>query len=308
MSRGFILIDGSNISYAASAGKPLSVGDQPTQGVYGFIRSIRVTIDMFPQLTPIVLWDGISWRLDRFPEYKASRNKPVETKADIEQNRIRVAVKSQALLIRQALKLLGVRQIIAANMEADDLAGIMVARYEKDKSILMISGDKDWIQLIGPKCSWFDTIRDRRVSPRTLKEKYGVDTPRQFLDLKALTGDKSDEIPGVGGIGELGAIELVNKFGSVSEFLNRYHLDPTLDQQSLPKKFRDFADDDEKILIYRRNMMLMDLRTKDRPQPHGFKVVHSKLDKPNFEIFCGNLLFKSILTDLDKWLKPFEGI
>lgn len=324
MSKGFMIIDSSNWGFAAASKTQLSVGEQDTQAIYGFIRSLRAAMCMFPQLTPICVNDGRSWRYDFYPEYKASREKPAETKNEIEQLRVRNSYKSQKLLINKALELLGVRQMFALNLEADDLAAMLVKRWEgTENRILLMSGDKDWIQLVRPYVTWMDVINDRRVGSQTMavknkhtesiglgyEDKAGdwisVKNGRQWLECKALMGDKSDEIGGVGGIGEKGGIWLLNKFGSVAEFLNQY-TDGTIDAKNVPKKLRDFADFNEKQEIFRRNMILMDLNSEHIPKPRGMTLKTGKFDLAGFTDFCHEFEFQSLLTDIEGWTAPFN--
>lgn len=305
MKHGYLVIDGNNIAYAANATRKLHVGDLETQGIYGFLRAIRAAIANYPMLKPIVLWDGRSWRYDAFPDYKAKREKAPETKSEQAMADNRASMREQKPFIRRALINLGVTQMVALNLEADDLAGIIVRRYQPEgKKILLISGDKDWIQLIGPGVGWMDPINDIRITASKLEEKLGVKTPRQWLEVKALMGDSSDEIPGVGGIGEKGAKELVMTYGSVTSFLNQA-MDGSLPE--LPKKFRDFAESTDKQVIFHRNMKLMDLASPEIPAPLGLKVEKSTLDADAFAEFCEELIFRSITSDLNNWCEPFEN-
>jgi len=320
MNKGFLVIDGNNIGYASAATKKLKVGEQETQAIYGFLRTLQSAVLRFPMLQPIVLWDGFSWRKQAFKDYKANRDKEPETPYEQQQAEIRASFKSQQPFIKQALKLLAVPQMIAANLEADDLAAILVRRYQpQGKKILLLSGDKDWIQLVQPGVGWLDPQRGMHITPKSLPEKLGymkqkkvdgetvdlgwvpVRTPRAWLEIKALMGDTSDEIPGVGGIGEKGAIELLNQFGSVAEFWNRANTEGL----KLPKKLADFASDEEKIARFHRNMMLMDLNSKHVPAPEGLKITKGEFDQAKFGEFCEDFMFKSFLTDLDEWCKPF---
>lgn len=319
MTQGFLLIDGNNIGYAAQSMKPLRVGDQPTQAIYGSLRAIRLTISHYPQLTPIVLWDGQSWRKNVFDAYKANRDKEPVTKHEIAQAKGREEYKGQKRLIVRSLKLLGVRQMIADNLEADDLVGILVRRYAETKKIMMISGDKDWIQLVRKNVGWFDPMNDLRITAGTLSEKLGymkkdkagvetwrgVPSARAWLEIKCLQGDSSDNIPGVGGIGEKGAIELLLKYGSVASFMNQANTE----KLDLPKKLLDFATDPEKAVAFQRNLALMDLCCPTRmPKPVNMRVIHQPLDRAAFQTFCGELAFVSFLKDLDGWLAPFMTV
>jgi 5'-3' exonuclease len=303
--RGILLIDGMSIAHAANANKPLAVGDQPTQAVFGFLRSLRLSVSKFPTFTPLIAWDGASWRNNFYADYKVSRNKFPEKKYEIEQAATKAQLKSQKTFIRQALGHLGVRQIAAWNLEADDIAGIVVKRKTEGTRILMISGDKDWVQLIRPQVGWFDPIRDVSITPGTLYERLGVKTPRAWLECKALMGDPSDNIPGVGGIGEKGAKELLNTYGSVVEFRNMV-IDKTIKVETLPKKFRELAEAEEKHEIFLRNMRLMDLNHPDIPAPVQLTISSNKqFSLEAFHDLCTELQFNSIVRDLETWCAPF---
>lgn len=309
--KGYILIDGNSLSYAAAATRVLSVGAQQTHIVYGVLRTVRAIAGTYPALIPIVLWDGASWRKDFFAEYKSSRDaeateeKPL-TKAQIELQKCRDAVKDQKKLLMEGLKLIGVTQMRAQNLEADDLAGLLVRRWKGNgNKIALITGDEDWLQLLDEGVFWRDHRSDKRVSLSTLKEKKGVENGRQWLECKALMGDTSDEVPGVGGIGEKGAVELVRTYGSVASFINQM-IDGTIDPKSLPKKFRDFGQSEEKQAAFMRNMRLMDLNSTHIPPAADMRVWRQPIDRPKFERFCKALCFQSILTDMEGWLEPLQ--
>lgn len=320
--KGFLLIDESNILFAASSTTQLSVGDQPTQGVFGFVRRLRDLVSQYPQLTPIVLSDGLSWRYKVFPEYKAMRQVVAATPAEKAQAEIRKSVQSQKALTREACDLLGVRRMMANNYEADDLAAMLVKRYGADRTVLLISGDKDWIQLVRPNVAWWDVIHDRRLTYQKFASNnevtrsvgigfekngqwIGLSRPEQWADVKCLMGDKSDEIGGVGGIGEKGAVELVAKWGSVANFMNAV-IDKSVDLEKLPKKLRDFASSDEKMLIFHRNKILMDLESSQIPKPYDLMLTKPTFNHEGFQEFCQDWMFQSILTSFNKWVEPFK--
>lgn len=309
--RGYVLIDGNSVSYAAAATRVLSVGNQQVHIVYGMLRTVRAISGTYPALTPIVLWDGDTWRKDYFKEYKASRDaegteeKPLSKAQEMLQAQ-REQVKGQKKLVMEGLRLVGVTQMRAQNLEADDLAGMLVRRWKGNgNKIVLISGDEDWIQLVEDGVSWRDHRSDKRVSISTLKEAKGVETGRQWLECKALMGDTSDEVPGVGGIGEKGAAELINTYGSVASFINQV-TEGSLDPMKLPKKFRDFALSVDKQVIFGRNMRLMDLHSPAIPKPVDLRVWNDPMNRPKFEAFCKTLCFQSMLTDMPGWLEPLE--
>jgi 5'-3' exonuclease len=196
-----------------------------------------------------------------------------------------------------------------------------------DKKLVMISGDKDWVQLLRPNVVWIDPMRDARLTSKNISTRLGyvpekgrfsvcksedvtdfigVPSPRAWLEIKALMGDISDNIPGVGGIGPRGAIDLITTYGSVGSFFNQV-ADKTINVGALTKKLRDFATSEEKHDIFRRNMQLMDLSSPERPEWINPKIVHGAIDPDKFSDFCKRMLFNSIVKDLDGWLEPFTG-
>lgn len=306
MVKGFLLIDGNNLGHIANNTTKLKVGEFETQAIFGIIRAVRSIMMTYPMLKPVVLWDGITWRRDIYPEYKANREKEAVSKHEVLQTANRVSYRAQKPLINKSLEVLGVTQMAAMNMEADDLAGMITRKAEREsRRVLMISGDKDWIQLVSPTTSWFDPVNNVKITSATIEEKLGVKTPRSWLEVKALMGDAGDNIPGVGGIGQKGAVELLNTYGSVSSFINGT-IDGTITVSSLVKKFRDFAEDDSRQDAWCRNMRLMDLRAAEIPAPLGLKTTKGKLNREAFEKICKRLLFKSFLTDYTDWLEPFR--
>ncbi|MER9176269.1 hypothetical protein NKH72_22075 [Mesorhizobium sp. M0955] len=305
----YLLIDGNNLVHAASASKKLTVGETEVQGIYVFIRMLRTAIGKYPMCKPVVLWDGASWRYMNFPEYKGNRDKS-DTPSTKKQAEDRVSAKKQIPAIMKAVTLLGVDQVRASNMEGDDLAAIMGDRYAaRGDKIVLCSGDKDWIQLAGGNVLWYDPIKDRKVrTPEDIETaiKVKVKSFEQFVEFKALCGDIGDNVPGVGGVGEKGAQDFLEMFGSFTAFTNGC-LDGTIDPTTLPKKFRDLAEDEDKQIAFSRNIWLMDLRTSKRPAPVNLTVTHGEPDLARFETFCRRLMFQSFLTDLPLWASVFPA-
>lgn len=320
---GLALWDESNHAFAAqSKMRELCVGSQKTGAVFGVMRRLHEQMSRMSGYRPVFLADGQSWRYKAFDDYKGSRDKPATTKQEREQVSIREDLKSQKPLIKQMLDLLGVPRMYAFNMEADDLAAIVTRSQAGKRPIALLSGDKDWIQLIRENVVWLDLIHDRRLGFKTFSqrnkstESVGIGFerkgewitlkhPQQWADVKALMGDTSDDIEGVGGIGEKGAVELVATYGSVADFSGMV-MDKSIDVDTLPKKFRDFALAESKYEIYMRNDRLMNLHHPLVPKPEGMKLTKPKLDKAGFRDFCAEWCFQSVLTDFDRFIAPFE--
>jgi DNA polymerase I len=302
MRHGYCLVDANNIGFAAQMATKLTVGGRETQAIFGVIRTVRqIVAAHYHALDPILLWDGRSWRKDVFTEYKANRDDNPKMKL------IRDGYRAQRADITRGLRCLGVPQLIAANMEADDLAGMLVRNkaHREGKKVLLISGDRDWLQLVGPRVSWHDPIRDVHITERNFTEVTGYATPRAFLEGKALQGDSGDNIPGVGGIGEKGAKELIAKHGSVAQFFAWF--DVLVSDAELSKKFRDFGRNvtggrDK----FARNMQIMDLLPAAPPRPERLTLNRQPLCEEAFKDFCAELAFHSILKDFEDWIAPFR--
>ncbi|WP_276122604.1 5'-3' exonuclease H3TH domain-containing protein [Pararhizobium qamdonense] len=309
MSQRYLLIDGMNITHAANNAKVLKVGETQVQAIYHFVKIVRKLVAAYPTAKPAVLWDGASWRYMDFPEYKANRKKD-DTPSAIKAAEMKKVAENQIPAIKKAMQLLGMPQVRASNMEADDLAAIMGDRYvAKGGRVVLVSGDKDWVQVVNDKIIWLDPIRDRKImKPADMESALGykLDSFEAFVEMKCLAGDSGDGISGIGGIGEKGAIDFLNEYGSTTNFSNML-LDGTLDPKRVPKKFRDFAESEEKQMIFQRNRKLMDLRTKLRPDPINLKVDAGEPDIERFRTFCNRLMFRSITKELEPWISVFPA-
>lgn len=294
----FVIVDGNSIGFAAQSSTRLTVGDQEVQAVFGFVKTIRGIKAAHPDATIMVLWDGESWRKRELTSYKANRDDNPKMRV------MRDAYKSQRPFIAKALRTLGIAQVSALNLEADDLAGIFVKRISANGGeALLLTGDKDWLQLVRRGVTWFDPVREKKVTLGTFSDFTGYANSDRFVEAKALQGDISDNVPGVGGIGEKRALDLINEFGSVSAFLDTPSGElPT----KLPKALREFHDSEEKRRAFARNLYLMDLRRDDLPKPEGLRYVPGSLDTAAFADLCGELAFRSILADIPKFVAPFE--
>lgn len=309
--QNILIIDANSIGYASHSATKLHVNGREVQAIFNSLKTIRNLILKHKDYVPYVLWDGhAQFRYDIHPSYKGDRDSTPEKVKE------RNAYKQQKPDIFKALYHLGVIQMRDAGLEADDLAGILVDRINNsDAKAILVTGDKDWIQLVNKNVTWFDPIRDRQVTHKTFPELTGFATSQQFVEGKALTGDTSDTIPGVGGIGEKGAPEFLMNFQSVYKFFERADAGELDGKQ--PAAIRRFRDNEApkdsskygKMLpmrdAFERNMALMDLRV-NRPFVDLLKA-RGKFNKEKFENFCNELSFLSITKNLDVWLRPFAG-
>lgn len=301
MTVGYLLIDGNSIGFAAQATKRLSIGGKEVQAIYGSLRMLRPVIAQNIMLRPIVLWDGRSWRKNEFAEYKANRDDNPKMKA------LRDAYKMQRPDISRALRMLGVWQLMAINYEADDLAGMLVKRAKRDgQKVIMLTADRDWLQLVGERVSWYDLVHNLRIDTANFQAITGYRNAEEFLAGKTLQGDGGDNIPGVGGIGEKGAKDLLERYASVGAFFEHAPNHLRLGEK-LPKKWVDFLNNatggHEKYL---RNLRLMNLM-QGAPLPERLTLTKGTYDEAAFTEFCHEHAFRSILNEFADWLQPFRA-
>lgn len=306
MRKQYLLVDGNSIgNRAQNMGAPLTVGPLQTQAIFHFLRTLRSYAAKHSFATPVVLWDGLSWRKARYPGYKEGRKKE-DTPHEKKQREMKRAYEAQKPYIQKALSFLGVTQVQASNMEADDLAAIMTDLYVKQGALVtLLSEDQDWLQLIQPGVAQERPIAGDRVTVINFEEVTGVGVPQEFAMVKAMMGDTSDSIPGIGGIGEKRAIEIIREHGSFDRFLQKVMIDKTIDPATLPKYLRDLVDNEEKAIAYSFNMSLVDLRWPGRPAVEGLSVNPGEPSEENFRQMCELLLFKTFTDDLDTWVEAF---
>lgn len=201
-----LIIDGSSLLHRAFYAEPLIVSPdgQNVGAVTGFGRRMIDAIKKIPNSHIVVIFDagGKTSRHDVHPEYKANR----KAKPD--------GFVTQGELVRELCNHLGIEVFERKGVEADDLiASITTKATERGLSVAIVSEDKDLMQLVSdkPRVEVHDTKRNIVYNSTSVKEKFGV-WPRQISDMLALTGDASDNIPGVPGIGPKRAASLLQKY------------------------------------------------------------------------------------------------
>jgi DNA polymerase-1 len=214
MSRSrLFLIDGySNIFRAYYAIRQLSNSKGvSTNAVYGFLQMLRKLLrDERPEYLGVALdMAGETVRSERYEEYKANRAPMPED------------LRPQIPWIRQVIEAYNIPILELKKYEADDVLGTLAKKAAaKGFEVILVSADKDLMQLVDEKISLFHTGRGKLYDPELVEADFGV-PPSQVVDVLALKGDSVDNIPGVPGIGEKGACQLVSEFGSVEELLDR---------------------------------------------------------------------------------------
>ena len=213
-----VLIDGKSVFYRGYyAMGALSLSDgTPTGGIYGFAA---ISMEIVRKLDPtkvVVAWDSKSSTAKRraiYPDYKAGRVKPGED------------FYTQIPLLKELVKDLGWNFVEIDDYEADDIIGTLSKQADEENNYetYIISSDLDMLQIVDENTHMWRILKGftkiEQINVAEVEQKYGIQKS-QFLDLKSLKGDSSDNIPGVPGIGEKTAAKLLNDYGDLDSIYN----------------------------------------------------------------------------------------
>lgn len=260
------LIDGSSYIFRAyHALPPLSRSDGvPVNAVHGFCQMLwKLLQDSLETGEPThfaVIFDAArkTFRSDIYPEYKAHRPPPPEE------------LVPQFSLIRQAVEAFGLPGIEMEGFEADDIIASYVSQTVKaGGEAVIVSSDKDLMQLIEPGVVMFDSMKNKTISEPQVIEKFGVG-PHRVVDVQALAGDSSDNVPGVPGIGVKTAALLIDEYGDLDQLLERAG---EIKQKKRRENLIEFADQarvSRELVTLKRDMTglapLEDLSLKPTPE------------------------------------------
>ncbi len=211
--RHVFLIDGSGFLFRAfHALPPMTRPDgTPVNAVYGFTSMIMKLVDETDADHIAVIFDAgrRTFRNDIYPDYKANRPPPPDE------------LIPQFDLVREATRAANIACVDMAGYEADDL----IATYarlavEAGAKVTIVSSDKDLMQLVGERVRMKDPMKNRDIGPAEVEERFGVG-PDKVIDVQALAGDSTDNVPGVAGIGVKTAALLINEYGDLEAVLAR---------------------------------------------------------------------------------------
>ena len=209
-----VIIDGKSVFYRGyyAMGNLATSKGEPTSGVYGFaVIAMEIVRNIQPDQV-VVAWDkahtSTAKRLAIFKDYKAGRVRPPED------------FYAQIPLLRELISALSWGFMEVDEYEADDIIGTLARQADEagDYMTYIVSSDLDMLQIVDENTKMYRILRGfsdlEEMDIPAIEEKYGI-LKSQFLDLKALKGDNSDNIPGVPGIGEKTAVKLLNEYGSL---------------------------------------------------------------------------------------------
>jgi DNA polymerase-1 len=230
-SRVLYLIDISSYFYRAFHALPALTNSQgvPTNATLGVTTMLlKVLRERQPQHLALVFdAKGRTFRHNLYKEYKAHRPPMPE------------ALVTQLPYIRQVIDALNLPSLAYEGYEADDLISTLVRRaLEQGYEVEIISGDKDLLPLVGEGVDMWDPMKGTRYDPAAIREKYGL-APEELVEVRALAGDASDNIPGVPGIGEKTALKLIARFHTLENLLA--HIDD-LKEKAVKARLHEHAE------------------------------------------------------------------
>jgi DNA polymerase-1 len=275
------LIDGHNVLYRTFYGVPrLTAPDgTPTNVVLGVAR---ILLKILREERP----DGVAAVFDSreptprhalFPEYKANRLKVPED------------LLTQVPLVDEVIDALGVRRVTVPGVEADDIIGTLARRAESEgMDVVVVSSDKDLYQLVSKRVKVRDGLKGNEVGEEQVVETFGV-PPNKVADLLALAGDPSDNVPGVPGIGEKTASELIREFGSLDAVLS------SAEKLKGSRKEKIGKGADAARLSLRLVTIDRDVPVKEKPADFAPRPIDAARVAPLFR----RLGFRKLLEELD---------
>ncbi|MEE8352449.1 MAG: 5'-3' exonuclease H3TH domain-containing protein, partial [Rhodospirillales bacterium] len=208
------LIDGSGFIFRAYYGIKADMTNPagtPVNAVFGFTKMIMKLIEDTDADHIAVIFDKArkTFRNDIYPDYKANRGAPPED------------LIPQFALVRDATRAMNVACVDLDGYEADDLIATYAKQaLEQGADVTIVSSDKDLMQLIRPGVIMLDAMKEKEIGPDEVMEKFGVG-PEKVIEVQALAGDSSDNVPGVSGIGVKTAAQLLNEYGDLETLLAR---------------------------------------------------------------------------------------
>lgn len=278
------LIDGSGYIFRAFYALPnmTAPNGTPINAVYGVVMMFMRLLTKIECDYAVVVFDAKreNFRNQIYNEYKANR-------AEIPELLI-----PQFDVIHEAVEALNLPWIAMEGYEADDLIATYADMAVKNGwQAVVVSGDKDLMQLINDKVEFYDGMKDKFFTSKDVMEKFGV-MPEKVVEVQALMGDKVDNIPGVPGIGPKTAAELINKFGSLQSLLEGA-------EKIEQARRRDL------IMQNKENALIsLKLATLNKNSPVTKQLEDFKMQAPDVKTvlsFADKYGFKSVRPKLEKW-------
>ncbi len=280
------LIDGNSLLYRAFFAIPrLSTRKGfPTNAIYGFVNMLRKLISNENPEYLIVAFDvkGPTLRHKLFKEYKAQRP-PMPDELEV-----------QIPYIKEILKALNIPIFEQEEYEADDILGSIAVKASKENFIsILVTGDKDFFQLVNDKIIVYNPVKEKYFDRKEIETYFGV-KPEQVVEVLALQGDQTDNIPGIPGIGEKTAKMLINQFGSLDNLIKNID---KIDKNKIRENLKQNLD----LLEMSKTLALIKTDLDIDFDPAKFK-----LKKPNYSSLVNLFRELEFTSLLEEYLKEKE--
>jgi len=284
------LIDGSSYLYRAffAIGHLSNSKGLPTNATYGFTQMLlKVLKDHRPDYLAVIFDSKApTFRSEIYKEYKANRPAMPD------------GLTPQIPYVKKIVDGYRIALLEMDGYEADDLIGTVAKRMEPEADVVIITGDKDILQLVNDRIQVYDTMKEKRFGVAEVIQRFGV-SPEQVVEVMGLAGDSIDNIPGVPGIGEKTAIQLIKTYGSIENLLAHVEEIP---QRKLKENLKTHGD------LARLSRQLATIRT-DVPVRYGLEDFHlSHPDLKRLKEIFRDLDFNRLLKELlDQKVPPPSG-
>lgn len=291
MAKKLVLIDSHALIHRAYHAIPkLTVNGQHINAVYGFSNSIIHTLKELQPDYLILTFDekGPTFRHDKYTDYKAKRPK---TEPDLI---------AQFPVCRSLADAFGFPALAKPGLEADDLIGSLVKKGEqKDLEIIIVTGDKDSYQLISPQTSVYNLGRGAKyaytVDLEEFKKQFPFE-PKNLVDYKALHGDSSDNIPGVPGIGDKTAKELISKYQTIEHIYENVDCDNLTSTLEIKPRVLKALCENKESAFTSKDLATIHIDETIELDLESARVTH--YDKMSAEKFMTELQFYSLVKRL----------
>lgn len=283
----FLIIDGSSILFRAFYALPPmnTKSGKNTNAILGFLNILLKGLDIIEPTHLAVCFDlkGKTFRSDIYEDYKGNRSPAPDELSE------------QFPYIKEILDSFNYKTYELKGFEADDIAGTLAKKAnEEGIEVYLLTGDRDYLQLVNDKTTLLYTKKGiselAKYDVETVKNEYGI-SPSQVVDLKALMGDKSDNIPGIDGVGEKTAVKLLKQFGTVE---NLYE---NIDELKKNKTNTRIKNSEDIAFISKK------LAEIDRDAPIELKESDVIIEEPKDNIveILSKYELNSIISRLDLW-------
>ncbi len=279
MSKHLYILDASSYVFRAYHAIGLLTNSKgfPTNAIFGFINMFNKFIMESKPEYFVAVFDsgGKSFRNEIYDDYKANRGEAPED------------ISLQFPKIIEYLKLRGICVMSKENFEADDIIGSLSKKFQAKNKITIISGDKDFTQLINKKTIMLDTMKNRVTDDKEVLSKYGL-KPEQMIDYFSLVGDSIDNIPGVRGIGPKTAQSLIDKFKTLD---NLYKNIKKIDKE----RIKNLLEENKELAYISKELVTINTNLEITDDFNQFKISSSNNQQLNN--FFKELEFDSMIDD-----------